>query len=121
MPGISEVFHARIVDYAYPAHCHETWTVLIVDSGAISYDLDHRHYGASGQIGAVLPPGVIHDGQPAAGAPGFRKRNPYLERSFLPDRLIGAAVDHTNLHDPGLRAALSRLHDVLRHRPPARR
>ena len=24
VPGISEVLHARMVDYAYPAHCHET-------------------------------------------------------------------------------------------------
>jgi len=29
--GISEVFHASIVNYQYPTHCHDTWTVLIVD------------------------------------------------------------------------------------------
>jgi AraC-like DNA-binding protein len=40
VPGIREVFHAHLVDYAYPPHCHETWAVLIVDSGAIRYDLD---------------------------------------------------------------------------------
>jgi hypothetical protein len=39
VPGIREVFHARLVDYAYPPHCHETWAVLIVDDGAIRYDL----------------------------------------------------------------------------------
>jgi hypothetical protein len=37
VPGISEVLHARLVDYAYPAHCHETWAVLIVDDGAIRW------------------------------------------------------------------------------------
>ena len=37
--GIHEVFHAHLVDYAYPAHCHENWAVLIVDDGAIRYDL----------------------------------------------------------------------------------
>ena len=111
--GISEVFHARITDYAYPAHCHETWTVLIVDAGAIRYDLDTRSCGASGDAIALLPPGVVHDGQPAIGAPGFCKRNLYLDPSFLPERLIGAAVDRTNLYDPGLRAALASLHDVL--------
>ena len=114
VPGIAEVFHAHIVDYAYPLHCHDTWTVLIVDAGAIRYDLDTRHCGASGQTVAVLPPGVVHDGRPADGAPaGFWKRNLYLDASFLPSELTGAAVDKTNLHDRQLRAALASLHDSL--------
>jgi AraC-like DNA-binding protein len=117
VPGIAEVFHARIVDYAYPRHCHDTWTVLIVDAGAISYDLDLRHRGASGPTVEVLPPGVVHDGRPAAGAPGFRKRNLYLEPDFLPARLTGAAVDRGQLRDPALRAALAALHDRLRAGP----
>jgi AraC-like DNA-binding protein len=84
VPGIAEVFHARIVDYALPRHCQDTGTVLIVDAGAISYDLDTRHCGASGRTVAVLPPGVIHDGRPADGSPGFCKRNLYLERTSCP-------------------------------------
>src|SRR5262245_39805564 len=111
VPGLAEVFHARLVDYAYPPHCHDTWTVLIVDAGAIRYDLDTRHCGAAGEVVTLLPPGVIHDGRPAPGLHGFRKRNLYLEAGFLPDRLIGAAVDHTNISDRGLRAALAGLHD----------
>jgi AraC-like DNA-binding protein len=113
VPGIAEVFHARIAGYAYPRHCHDTWTVLIVDAGAIRYDLDTRHCGASGSVVAVLPPGVVHDGRPADGAPGFGKRNLYLDPAFLPAALIGAAVDRTTLVDPPLRAALAALHDAL--------
>ena len=30
---VHEVFHARFVDYAYPPHVHDTWTVFIVDAG----------------------------------------------------------------------------------------
>jgi len=26
VPGIREVFHAHLVDYAYPAHRHDTWS-----------------------------------------------------------------------------------------------
>jgi len=114
VPGITEVFHANIAHYAYPAHCHDTWTVLIVDAGAIAYDLDRRHCGASGHAVALLPPGVVHDGRPATGAAGFRKRVLYLDPAFLPPGLTGAAVDRTNLHDPALRGALSALHDTLR-------
>jgi hypothetical protein len=28
--GVHEVFHARFVDYAYPPHVHDTWTVFIL-------------------------------------------------------------------------------------------
>lgn len=111
--GVSEVFHAQIVDYGYPPHCHDTWTLLIVDSGAISYDLDNRQCGAVGQTVAILPPGVTHDGKPAPGAPGFAKRVLYLEASFLRRSLIGAAVDQTNIDDPVLRRALASFHHDL--------
>ncbi len=113
IPEISEVFHARIVDYGYPTHSHDTWTVLIVDTGAIAYDLDSRPCGAVGDTVAILPPGVTHNGEPASGAPGFVKRVLYLEQSVLPVDLIGAAVDQTNIADPVLRAALSGLHEEL--------
>ncbi|MFG1919012.1 helix-turn-helix domain-containing protein [Micromonospora sp. NPDC048898] len=114
VPEISEVFHAQIVDYAYPPHAHDTWTVLILDAGALRYDLDNRHCGVSGtDYVAVLPPGVVHDGRPAADAPGFRKRNLYLDPAFLPASLIGSAVDHTVLRDGPLRRALAGLHQVL--------
>jgi hypothetical protein len=79
VPGIREVFHAHLVDYAYPPHCHETWAVLIVDDGAIHYELDRRRCGAVGQTVTILPPGVAHDGRPAPGASGFRKRELYLD------------------------------------------
>ena len=113
VPGISEVLHARLVNYAYPAHCHETWAVLIVDDGAISYDLDRRRCGSAGQTVTLLPPGVTHNGRPAIGASGFRKREIYLDGAFFPAGLTGAAVDSTSISDPPLRAALSQLHDCL--------
>lgn len=113
VPGIAEVLHARLVDYAYPPHCHDTWTVLIVDEGAIRYDLDTRRCGAARSTVAVLPPGVVHDGQPAWGTAGFRKRNLYLDAGFLPAELVGPAVDHTAIDDRQLRAAVAGVHDVL--------
>ncbi len=111
--GISEVFHATFVDYRYPPHSHDTWTVLIVEAGAISYDLDRRRCGAEGQTVAILPPGVTHDGRPASGAPGFSKRVLYLDRQFLPADLVGAAVDRTNIDDAELRATIAGLHREL--------
>ena len=44
--GVHEVFHAHFVDYAYPPHVHDAWTVFIVDDGWIRYDLEARHRGA---------------------------------------------------------------------------
>jgi AraC-like DNA-binding protein len=111
--GISEVFHARIVDYRYPTHCHDTWTVLIVDDGAIRYDLDTRHHGAIGQAVSILPPGVAHNGYPSGRSGRFRKRNLYLDSEFLPRHLVGPAVDQSTFEDPALRTAISALHARL--------
>lgn len=119
VPGIAEVFHASITAWAYPAHCHDTWAVLIVDAGAIRYTLDRRSWTAGVGSVTILPPGVVHDGRPAPGVPGFRKRELYLPMSFLPGALVGAAVNHTVLHDSRLRAALAGLHDWLASSGPA--
>jgi hypothetical protein len=32
--GVAEVLHARFTDHAYPSHTHDTWTLLMVDTGA---------------------------------------------------------------------------------------
>jgi AraC-like DNA-binding protein len=113
VPGIAEVFHARMTGWAYPRHCHDTWAVLIVDAGAIGYTLDRRSCLAGGETVTLLPPGVVHDGRPAPGQRGFRKRELYLPMTFLPATLVGAAVDHTAIRDGRLRRALAGLHDCL--------
>ena len=113
VPAITEVFHAHIVDWGYPPHCHDTWAVLIVDEGAIRYDLDTRPCGAERRTVTILPPGVVHDGRPAPGVHGFRKRELYLRGDFLPAELAGAAVDHTNITDAQLRTAIAGVHDSL--------
>ncbi|MFE0025375.1 AraC family transcriptional regulator [Amycolatopsis sp. NPDC059021] len=114
VPGIAEVFHARFVEHAYPVHTHDTWTLLIVDDGAIRYDLDRHHHGALGASVTLLPPNVAHDGR-AATSHGFRKRVLYLDTSILGEDLIGAAVDHPSMADPLLRARVHQLHETLAH------
>lgn len=111
--GVREVFHARFVDYAYPPHVHDAWTVFVVDDGWIRYDLETRHRGAGGERVTILPPEVVHDGR-AAGGHGFRKRVLYLGTDVLDERLIGRAVDRPDIHDPALRRAVHALHRSLR-------
>jgi AraC-like DNA-binding protein len=112
VPGVVEVFHAHFVDHAYPLHTHDTWTVLIVDDGAIRYDLDHHAHGALGESVTILPPHVAHDGR-AATSRGFRKRVVYLDASVIGEDLIGAAVDRPTISDRALRVAIHRLHEAL--------
>jgi hypothetical protein len=69
VPGIHEVFHARFVDHAYPAHTHDAWTVFTLDEGSIAYDLERRRRGVEGSKVTLLPPHIVHDGRPA-GRPG---------------------------------------------------
>jgi AraC-like DNA-binding protein len=115
VPGISEVLHAEFRDHAYPPHTHDTWTVFVVDDGAIRYDLDRHHRGARGSMVGALPPHVVHDGRPAT-SHGYRKRVLYLETSVLSERLIGRAVDEPVLEDVQLRRRLDLLHARLRDR-----
>jgi AraC-like DNA-binding protein len=110
--GISEVFHAHFVEHAYPMHTHDTWTLLIVDDGAVRYDLDHHSHGALRPVVTLLPPHVPHDGR-AATADGFRKRVLYLDESVVGADLVGAAVDHPGMRDPLLRRRIDQLHATL--------
>jgi AraC-like DNA-binding protein len=117
LPGVREVFHARFVGHRYPPHTHDTWTVLVVDQGAIRYDLDSREHGSGSGSGTVtvLPPHVVHDGR-AADRRGFRKRVLYLEMDELSERLVGPAVDRPRVEDPRLRRTIDRLHRLLQAR-----
>jgi AraC-like DNA-binding protein len=112
--GVHEVFHARFVDYAYPPHVHDAWTVFIVDDGWIRYDLEARHRGAGGERVTILPPNVVHDGR-AAALGGFRKRVLYLSTDVLDESLTGRAVDHPDIAGPALRQAVHALHRALDH------
>ena len=116
--GIAEVFHAHLVDYRHPIHCHDTWTVCILDEGAIGYELAGRHRDADRQAVTILPPGVPHNGYPAARQGSFRERNLYLESDFLPEALIGSTADASTFEDPELWVAISRLHDCLARPDP---
>ncbi|WP_324783528.1 AraC family transcriptional regulator [Streptomyces sp. H51] len=112
VPGVVEVFHAHFTEYAYPMHVHEAWTLLIVDDGAVRYDLDRHEHGTPHDTVSLLPPHVPHNGSPAT-PHGFRKRVLYLDGSRLGADLIGPAVDSPDLRDPVLRLRVGQLHTAL--------
>ncbi|MGW4438551.1 AraC family transcriptional regulator [Streptomyces sp. NPDC004596] len=112
VPGVVEVFHAHFTEYAYPMHVHDAWTLLIVDDGAVRYDLDRHEHGTPHDTVSLLPPHVPHNGSPAT-PHGFRKRVLYLDGSHLGDELIGPAVDGPDLRDPALRRRVGQLHSAL--------
>jgi AraC-like DNA-binding protein len=113
VPGVVEVLHAHFPSHAYPSHTHDAWTVLIVDEGAVRYDLDHHEHGLAQAQVSLLPPHVPHDGR-SVRPEGFRKRVLYLAPDRLGDGLIGAAVDQPEYVDPLLRHRIHQLHRVLR-------
>ena len=113
VPGVAEVFHARFTDHAYPAHTHDTWTLLLVDDGLVTFDLHRHQHGAMPSLVTLLPPHVPHDGR-AATPDGFRKRVLYLDAAVLDAGLVGRAVDEPGIRDAPLRDRISRLHAALR-------
>lgn len=112
VPGVVEVFHARFTGYAYPMHVHDAWTLLIVDDGAVRYDLDRHEHGTPHDTVTLLPPHVPHNGSPVDPR-GFRKRVLYLAADVLGENLVGAAVDSPDLRDPVLRRRVGQLHSAL--------
>lgn len=115
LPGVTEVFHASFAEHRYPLHCHDTWTVLVVDHGCVTYDLDRRARLADRQRVTVLPPHIAHDGRSARPGRVFRKRVLYLDTSLLGEELIGRAVDRSAIDDPSLRRAVADLHRAFAH------
>ncbi|MFB9699359.1 AraC family transcriptional regulator [Amorphoplanes digitatis] len=113
LDGVVEVLHAHLDGHAYPMHAHDTWTLLIIDDGAVRYDLDRHERGAFGDLVTLLPPHVPHNGASATPG-GFHKRVFYLAPDRLPDALIGAAVDNPTVGDPSLRGRVAALHRVIR-------
>lgn len=114
VPGIVEVFHARFVGHVYPMHAHNSWTLLIVDDGAVRYDLDRHEHGVLGSTVSLLPPHVPHNGQ-AATTHGFRKRVVYLDDAYFSEAMIGCAVDTPTFTDPLLHRRVRQLHTTLTH------
>lgn len=112
VPGVVEVFHAHFVDHAYPMHAHDAWTLLLVDDGAVRYDLDRHERGALGDLVTLLPPHVPHNGR-AATPQGFRKRVLYLDTDGLGADLIGTAVDTPGMADPLLYRRVHQVHAAL--------
>ncbi|WP_269854682.1 helix-turn-helix transcriptional regulator [Streptomyces sp. RPT161] len=115
VPGVTEVFHAHFTEHAYPMHVHDAWTLLIVDDGAVRYDLDRHERGTPNDTVSLLPPQVPHNGSPAT-AQGFRKRVLYLDMTQLDESFIGAAVDGPDVADPLLRRRVGQLHAALANR-----
>ncbi|MBA2947260.1 helix-turn-helix transcriptional regulator [Streptomyces himalayensis] len=115
VPGVVEVFHAYFTEYAYPMHVHDAWTLLIVDDGAVRYDLGRHEHGTPHDTVSLLPPHVPHNGSPAT-PHGFRKRVIYLDLTQLDESFIGPAVDGPDLVDPVLRRRVGQLHSALAER-----
>jgi AraC-like DNA-binding protein len=115
VPGIAEVFHAHFIDHAYPLHTHSTWALLIIDQGAVRYDLDGAEHAALTSLVTLLPPDVAHDGR-ALTADGFSKRVIYLEPEAIGPDLVGRSVDRPEVVDAVMRTAISDLDHALAHR-----
>src|SRR5690625_4540972 len=113
VPGVAEVFHAHFTEHVYPLHTHDTWTLLIVDRGAVRYDLEHDEHGVLGATVAILPPHVPHNGRSATGAE-FRKRVLYLDSDQFGTDLIGRAVDRPERSEEHTSELQSRGHLICR-------
>jgi AraC-like DNA-binding protein len=113
VPSVQEVLHATFAHHAYPAHTHDAWAVLLIDDGAVAYELDRAPHHAVPASITLLPPQVPHDGRSARPGKPFRKRVLYLEPAWLPASATGAAVAQPLLRDPRALSTVAGLHAAL--------
>ncbi|BDI22662.1 AraC family transcriptional regulator [Herbiconiux sp. L3-i23] len=113
VPTVREVLHATFEQHAYPAHTHDAWTLLLIDEGAVAYDLDRsRHHAVPGAL-SLLPPRIPHDGRSAVAGTAFRKRVLYLDEDWLPGAAADAAAARPTTQDPRTLRALAGVHHAL--------
>ena len=110
--GVAEVLVAHFTEHAYPAHTHDQWTILLVDTGGVDYALGRDDHHAGPRSLTVLPPHVPHDGR-AARAEGFDKRVVYVDDRWLADDLVPHAVRDPLVVDEAVRGDVGRLHAAL--------
>lgn len=113
VPQVQEVLHARFDHHAYPAHTHDSWTVLLIDDGAVTYDLDRHDRLATPAAVTLLPPQVPHDGRSALADQGFRKRVLYLDADWLPPTAVDAAADSPTLLGTDALSTVTDIHSAL--------
>jgi AraC-like DNA-binding protein len=115
IPGVREVLHATFREHAYPAHTHDAWTLLLIDAGAVRYDLDRAAHIAAPQTLTLLPPDVAHNGRTAVEGRAFRKRVLYLDAEWLPASAVAAAVDSPTIARADAAAAVRAVHAATVH------
>ncbi|MEA5456534.1 AraC family transcriptional regulator [Sinomonas sp. JGH33] len=114
VPFVREVLHATFEHHVYPAHTHDAWAVLMVDDGAVAYDLDRTGHFAVPDSVTLLPPHVPHNGRSAVGGETYRKRVIYLDEGWLPARLADATVARPTLQGNAAAATVAGIHAALR-------
>ena len=106
------MLHAYFPDHAYPKHTHDTWTLLVVDSGTVCFDLERSQHATERSRVTLLPPHVAHDGRTVT-PDGFRKRVLYLDGATFEAARIGRSVDRPTWDDPVMHQQTHLLHQAL--------
>lgn len=114
VPLVREVLHATFEEHAYPMHTHDSWTVLLVDDGAVDYRLDRRKHRTVPGTVTILPPHVAHDGRTAERGTPFSKRALYLDGGWLPGAVADTAVLHPVLGDRRSASLAAGIHAAMR-------
>jgi AraC-like DNA-binding protein len=119
-PGL-EGLHATFVRHRYALHTHPTFTIALVEQGAVTFELDgHEHFAPAGTV-FVIPPGAAHTGRSATPR-GYTYKVLYVDPGHAAAALGGTPHKGTApagvvLDDPRLAAGLARTHRLLAGAP----
>lgn len=112
VPLVREVLHADVA-HEYPAHVHDAWTLMTLDAGSVSDDLDGRRHLITTEGVTILPPGVAHTGRPGRAGERYRKRVLYLEPEWLDPAFAARAARQPTLSSRDVAAAVGAVRRAL--------
>lgn len=73
---------ARFIRHRYAPHSHDTWAMGTITAGCEAFTCrGTRHHAVVGQV-VVVPPGVVHDGEPGT-ADGYEYRMLYPSEGLV--------------------------------------
>jgi AraC-like protein len=126
MPELGDalVVDARYRQQRFAPHCHDTYAIGLIRSGALSFRCERRAWTAPAGAICLVNPGEVHTGEPAA-EDGWAYAMAYIPVAAVRDAAaqLGLASDlspcfaKSVIEDEAARVALASFFAAVRHEP----
>lgn len=115
-----EVRYSHFAHYRFAPHMHDTWSIGLIDAGACNFDLAGKSQQAVQGDVVIIPPGDVHDCNPAGGAWAYRMfyfSDEYMRRVLADNGASQTLLQHQKavLKQPELFKKLNAVQQQVAH------